>query len=128
MERGHKNNSQRLSDFCDGSYFSSHSLFGVCSGALQILFYYDDVEMCNPLGSHSKKHRLGIKGNIAGSIITFLMVAGIFYFLLGNLHPKYRSRLKSIQLLALCKTSYIKKYSLHAVLSPIVNDIKKLVS
>ena len=23
-------------------------------------FYYDDVEMCNPLGSHSKKHKLGI--------------------------------------------------------------------
>ena len=48
-----------LSDFCDGSYFKSHHLFGSHKNALQIMFYYDDIEMCNPLGSHTKKHKLG---------------------------------------------------------------------
>ena len=57
-----------------------------------------------------------------------MLSIGVFYFLLGNLHPKYRSKLKSIQLVALCKNRYIKKYSLNAILTPIVSDLKKLVS
>lgn len=55
------------------------------------------------------------------------MCTGMFYFLLGNLHPKYRSKLKAIQLLALCKTSYLKKYSLTPLLKHIVDDLKELV-
>ena len=27
--------------------------------ALQIMLYYDEVEVCNPLGSNRKKHKLG---------------------------------------------------------------------
>ena len=58
----------------------------------------------------------------------FCVVAiGVFYFLLGNLHPKYRSKLRTIQLVALCKNRYIKKYSLNAILAPIIQDLKKLV-
>ena len=56
-----------------------------------------------------------------------LLSIGVFYFLLGNLHPKYRSKLKSIQLVALCKNRYIKKYPLNAILAPIVSHLKKLV-
>ena len=26
---------------------------------LEIIAYYDDVEMCNPIGSRAKKHKLG---------------------------------------------------------------------
>lgn len=60
MERGHQHTSlEVLSDFCDGSHFRSHSMFATHSKALQILLYYDDIEMCNPLGSHTKKHKLG---------------------------------------------------------------------
>ena len=57
-----------------------------------------------------------------------LFLLGAFYFLLGNVHPKYRSTYKMIQLAALCKVQYINKYSLDLVLKPIVEDIKKLVS
>ena len=60
-------------------------------------------------------------------IISVLTIIGVFYFLLGNLHPKYRSKLRSIQLVALCKNRYIKKYSLNAILAPIIQDLKKLV-
>ena len=60
MERGHQQaSSEILADLCDGSHFKSHPMFGGRNKALQILFYYDDIEMCNPLGSHTKKHKLG---------------------------------------------------------------------
>ena len=42
--------------------------------------------------------------------------------------PKYRSLLKSINLVALVKKKWIKQYSMNAILDPIVKDIKKLVS
>lgn len=48
--------------------------------------------------------------------------------MLGNLHPKLRSRHASEQLIALCRRELISKYSLNAVLQPIVDDIRKLVS
>lgn len=61
MERGHRcRQSEVLIDFCDGTYFKSHLLFGTRVNALQILLYYDDIEVCNPLGSHTKKHKLGM--------------------------------------------------------------------
>ena len=47
--------------------------------------------------------------------------------MLGNLHPKYRSRHAAIQLIALCRRELISKYSLNVVLQPIVDDIRKLV-
>ena len=39
----------------------SHPLFSSHRQALQIHFYYDDVEVCNPLGSKAKIHKLGKK-------------------------------------------------------------------
>lgn len=48
--------------------------------------------------------------------------------MLGNISPKYRSRVNSIQLLAVVKTKDLKSYSMNAVLSPIIADIVKLVS
>ena len=61
MERGHQSqNTEVLSDFCDGMYFKDHKLFNHHKNALQIMLYYDDVEICNPLGSHTKVHKLGL--------------------------------------------------------------------
>ena len=48
-----------LEDFCDGTYFKNYALFSIHGNALQIMMYYDDVEVCNPLGSHTKIHKLG---------------------------------------------------------------------
>lgn len=44
--------------------------------------------------------------------------------MLGNVHPKKRSKLSSIQLLAIVKTTCLKMYG---ILAPFVDDIKKLV-
>ena len=46
-----------LYDFCDGQEFCEHPLFSNDLSALQIIAYYDDIEVCNPLGSSSKKHK-----------------------------------------------------------------------
>lgn len=51
---------------------------------------------------------------------------GFFYFMLGNVHPKNRSQ-HMIQLAAICKSENIAKYSLDAVLWPLIDDIIKLV-
>lgn len=58
-------------------------------------------------------------------IVTF---TGIFYYMMGNISPKYRSKVNSIQLLAIVKTKNIKKYSMNAILAPIITDIALLVS
>lgn len=71
VERGHQQNSvEVLSDFCDGSHFRSHPMFATHSKSLQIFLYYDDIEMCNPLGSHTKKHKLG-KGSVCAAYMSF---------------------------------------------------------
>ena len=60
--------------------------------------------------------------------IMYILYAGAFYFTLGNISPKYRSRLSSIQLLALVKSDHINTYGMNNILRPIIEDIKKLVS
>ena len=49
-----------MEDLCDGDGFWQHSLFSASTNSLQILFYYDDVEVCNPLQSSRLKHKLGM--------------------------------------------------------------------
>ena len=44
---------------CDGSLYKNHPLFAAHPDALQIILYYDDLEVCNPLGSNTKKHKIG---------------------------------------------------------------------
>ena len=49
-----------LEDVCDGSIFKEHPLFAYDPYALQIIAFLDEVELCNPLGTHFKKHKLAI--------------------------------------------------------------------
>lgn len=57
---GHTLKDGLLSDFCDGSAYSSHQLFSHSTRCLELILYYDDVEICNPLGSRAKTHKLGM--------------------------------------------------------------------
>ena len=50
-----------MMDFCDTGYFKEHPLFSLYPDALQIQLYYDDLEVCNPLGSKTKTHKIGMK-------------------------------------------------------------------
>lgn len=51
---------------------------------------------------------------------------GLVYYLLGNLHPKFRSSLKSIQLLCVARNSIIVKYGIAEIFRPIVEAIQEL--
>ena len=100
-----------LEDFCDGSLFQVHPLFSCDPCALQIIAYFDELEVCNPLGSHVKKHKLGL-----------------VFFSLGNIHPKLRSSLKAINLVAVASSIVIDKYGMNKVLEPFVRDLNILAT
>ena len=102
--------------------FSSHR------EALQIHFYYDDVEVCNPLGSKAKIHKLGKKNDYIYLRFEYFDLLGLFYFTLGNMRPKYRSKLTAIHVISIVHQKNISTYGIDAVIKPFVDDIKKLVS
>ena len=55
-------------------------------------------------------------------------LTGMFYFTLGNLSPKFRSKLSLIYLVAIVKQKNLAMYGMDAILRPFVEDMKKLVS
>ena len=66
--------------------FKSHPLFSTEKTVLQIIGYYDEVEVVNPIGSYVSKHKLGC-----------------LFFTLRNIQPKHRSTLKAINLVGVGK-------------------------
>ena len=48
-----------MRDFCDGEAFRKHPIFGSDPYAMQIELYYDDADVCNPIGSKATIHKLG---------------------------------------------------------------------
>lgn len=50
-----------IADYCDGQVFRQHPLFARDPCALQIILYYDEVEVVNPLGGKTSKHKVGNK-------------------------------------------------------------------
>ena len=53
-----------LGDCCDGTLFKEHQLFLISDPSnklltLQFIFYYDDIEVADPLSSSKEKHKLG---------------------------------------------------------------------
>jgi hypothetical protein len=55
----HRRKDGLITDYCDGYAFSLHPLFSRDPQALQIILYYDEVEVVNPLGSKTSKHKVG---------------------------------------------------------------------
>lgn len=94
--------------FQDGEHFKENRLLSQESG-IALGLYIDDFEICNPLGTSKKKHK----------------VCGIYWVIL-NLPIRLRSALSSIYLAALCKTVHIKQYGYSKVLEPLIRDIEHL--
>jgi len=88
-----------IKDFRDGSRFKNHPLFSQDPFALQIVAHYDELEVCNPLGSHVKTNKVGIVS-----------------YTLGNIHPKYRSKMKMAQLAIVATVPVIEAHGLHTVI------------
>lgn len=98
-----------LYDIIDGSLFKSHPLFSDRPSALQLILYSDEIEICNPLGPHATANKL-------------LMV----YYTLGNINPKFRSKLAAIRLLAIAKANDIDECGVDVVLERIDKDLQLL--
>ena len=98
--------SSLMCDFSNGTLMQSHELFSLDPHSLKIILYYDDVEITND--QTKRKHKMSM-----------------FYFQLANLYPEYRSKLKSIHLIAILEYRYLKKYGIEA---PLVEELQKLGS
>ena len=125
----HSQPGNRLGDYCDGELYLNSELFKEDPCALQIQLYYDEVEVCNPIGSKAKKHKLGRPCWRVYTLAKFSQICaplGLVYYMLGNLHPKFRSSLKSIQLLCVARYPIIIKYGIEEILQPIVKSIQEL--
>ena len=105
----HGRDDELLEDFCDGQRFKSHALFSTNPHALQIIGYFDELEVCNPLGTHTKTHKLGI-----------------FLFTLANIPPMKRSTLKTHFLFAAATRPTIEKYGLDPIIEPFIDDLRCL--
>ena len=62
-----------LADFQDGRVLFSHTLFSLHPNILQLFLYYDDVELCNPLGSKRHKHKLDVCLELSFLILYFCL-------------------------------------------------------
>ena len=103
------NSGDQLGDFCDVSLFKSHPMFSTDPYALQVVAYYNELEVVNPIGSFIKKHKLGC-----------------MFFFLANIRPRYRSTLKAIHLLAVGKHQDIVKHGIDEFMAPFVDNTKSL--
>ena len=98
-------------DVCDGNMYKTHPLFSTDPRALQIILYTDDLEITNPLGTHTKKHKVQM-----------------LYFTLGNIPPQFRSKLSAIYLLGIAKTIHVKRHGITSLLRDFISTINDLSS
>lgn len=92
----------------DGEYFKENKILSEENG-IALGLYIDDFEICNPLGTSKKKHK----------------ICGV-YWVIANLPIRLRSTLSSIYLAVLCKTVHIKEYGYSKVLEPLIRDLELL--
>lgn len=59
IEVGHKSDDGVYRDFCDGSAVKTNPTLRQ-SNSIQLAFYFDELEVSNPLGSKKGKHKLGM--------------------------------------------------------------------
>ncbi len=105
----HESQSELMKDVCDGSFVQNHPIFSRDKSALIVMANHDDLELCNPLGVHIKKHK-----------------QAAFYYSLGNFPPQYRSQLKSLQLIGLAKSKLVRQFGPSALLKDFLSGIQEL--
>ena len=98
-------------DICDGSVCTNNPNILLDPRTITLVAYHDEIELCNPLGSASKKNKLGC-----------------VFFTLGNIHPALRSTLKAIFLVAVANVPTIDTHGIDLVLKPFIEDIKDLTT
>lgn len=99
----------QYNSFHDGSHFKENQFLSGEEFRLSLLLYCDDfeIQVCNPLGTSRKKHK----------------VTGV-YWVLADIPSTLRSTLSSIYLAVLCKADDVKKFGYPRVLEPLLSDVK----
>ena len=93
----------------DGFHYRNDPFFSGNPNALAIILYYDDLGIANPLGVKSTTHKLSM-----------------FYWTLANFYPELRSTSKVVNLLAIVKTTTLKKFGVTKVLEKFVSEVNLL--
>ena len=102
--------SERLmTDVKDGVFLRNSKFLKDHPGALQFAAYTDEFELVNPIGSHTRRHKLCV-----------------FYYVLLNIPPEFRSKLSVIQLIAVAKSTDIKRYGSEILLQDFRNALQSL--
>ena len=96
-------------DICDGYLYRYDPYFQRHKNGLIIILYHDELEVCNPLGSNAGTHKVDM-----------------YYYTIGNLKPKFRSKICAIRLLAIVNAKFVKTCGIQKILDPIIDDPKKL--
>ena len=96
-----------ICDFSNGTSFKNHALFEKHQESLFLSLYYDDLEVANPIGSHSEH-------------------ISLFYYSINNLPVRYRTKLCNIRLLAVTERKNIDRYGIGNILKNFVDDVKIL--
>ncbi|XP_031339512.1 uncharacterized protein LOC116181630 [Photinus pyralis] len=102
-----ESNVEDFSNICDGISFKNNLFYENNPHALQLILYQDAFEICNPLGSSRKKHK----------------VVGI-YFTVNNIPSRHWSKVGHIQLIGLVYEKTIKMLGFHKVLTVLLEDLK----
>ncbi|KAI7813834.1 hypothetical protein IRJ41_002408 [Triplophysa rosa] len=95
--------------FQDGRYYKENKLLGEKESNIALGLYIDDFEVCNPLGTSRKIHKITA-----------------VYWVILNLSSKCRSSLNLINLAVLGKTDDVRLFGYEKFLDPLVKDIKTL--
>ncbi|XP_065654852.1 uncharacterized protein LOC136081466 [Hydra vulgaris] len=93
-------------DYPDGLLWQSRIKHFCCDSFIRLHFYSDELEICNPLGSRERTHKISV-----------------FYFIVGNIESKYWSSLNHIHLALISKYSIIKEHGYALILQPLLNDL-----
>ncbi len=93
----------------DGNYYKTNELFSAEHPTIAIILHVDDFEICNPLGTSRKKHKVTA-----------------VYWVLAGVPALLRSSLMSIFLAILCKADNVKRFGYSTVLEPLLKDLVSL--
>lgn len=108
-ETGKKSQPGHIETIFDGTHFKENLLLSRVEPSISLGLYIDDFEICNPLGTSKKKHKLCA-----------------IYWVLANLPVVYRSSLPNIYLALLCKSVDVRKFGYDRIVDPLLRDIHQL--
>ena len=97
-----------FNDVCDGAIYRQHPVLSLPQKKVQLVAYYDEIELCNPLGSHAKIHKIGC-----------------LFYSICNIHAKFRSQLKSMFISTLATAPVISRHGINEVMKLFVDELNE---